>query len=116
MTTNDELTFSLGARLRLVREKAQMSAEDMADAMAISSSTVKNWELGYAKPTPRKVRRWVQIVAQRSDFSVDDLLRFIDIEWVETVHERRRIERRTHSDQPKDSIRCITRSRNLQFA
>jgi transcriptional regulator with XRE-family HTH domain len=107
MSINEELRFSLGARLRLAREKAGLTPEQMAEEMAMSVSSIKNWELGYATPTPRKIRRWASIVAQTGDYTVAEVLDFLDIISVEQAAERRRVERRAPPRQPRDGSTCF---------
>jgi transcriptional regulator with XRE-family HTH domain len=51
MPTRDPRKVALGARIRELREKAEMSRADLATAAGVSVRAIVQWELGEREPS-----------------------------------------------------------------
>jgi transcriptional regulator with XRE-family HTH domain len=96
MTTESFTTF--GDRLRRSRKRAELTPEQMADLLVCRPNAISAWENDRARPADHKLRRWAEIVAERTAYDVEGLLKILDPEMakpVTKINERRRNERRT---------------------
>jgi DNA-binding transcriptional regulator YiaG/predicted GIY-YIG superfamily endonuclease len=53
---------SLAGRLRRARQAASLTQEEVARAITVNVRTVTRWESGVAKPRPRALRRFAEVV------------------------------------------------------
>ena len=51
-----------GTRIKTFRTRAKMTAEQLADALQISKSSVRNWECGLTRPDPEFLYRMFTIL------------------------------------------------------
>lgn len=72
------LTF--GDRLRRTRKDAGLDAERMGDLLLCGRNVIGAWENDHRRPTTRKLRRWAEIVAERTAYDVDAVLLFLGVE------------------------------------
>lgn len=99
MAKHPEITF--GDRLRRSRIDAELGVEEMAELLLCGRNAIGRWEADRNRPPARKLRRWAEIVADRTDYETEALLGFLGVEPVTGITDRRRNERRT---QPKRKI------------
>lgn len=95
--TNEPFT-TFGDRLRRSRKRAELTPEQMADLLVCRPNAISAWENDRARPADHKLRRWAEIVAERTPYDVEGLLKILDPEMakpVTRINERRRNERRT---------------------
>lgn len=53
--------MTFGQRIRQARKRANMSAEDLADAMCVSRVTVYHWEKGIRNMPAKRTRRLLDV-------------------------------------------------------
>ncbi len=54
---------------RLIREKAGVSLQRLADELEVEPSTVLRWERGQTAPRPRTLIRYVQLLTQLEELA-----------------------------------------------
>lgn len=101
MKTTTQLTFTFGNRLQRSRELADIGVQQMADLFFVSRSAIANWEAGRNLPSPVKIQRWADLVAERTGNTVAEVLKFLDPPTPVVTHERRGAERRHPRKQSK---------------
>lgn len=94
---------------------AKLSTIEMARLLFMSRNIVNNWEKDENRPSDLKLQQWAEVIARHSDYTVDGLLRFLEIEPepVTDITDRRRNERRTRR---RPTIACIDTAPFVPFA
>ena len=59
--TIDQLTFTLGDRLRKAREVANISASEMAIHLGVHRNTISNFEHDHTEPKLVYLREWASV-------------------------------------------------------
>ena len=54
------VTWSLGKRMQVIRQAANLEQRDMAERLGVSRSTISNWERGHVEPTFSQVVRYAK--------------------------------------------------------
>lgn len=92
--------FTFGDRLRRLRLDAGLGTEEMGELLLTGRNSVGRWEGDRNPPPPRKLRRLVEIVAERTPYQPDTVRTFLGMAPVTDIAERRRSERRVASRLP----------------
>jgi hypothetical protein len=72
----------------------------MGDLLLSGRNSVGRWEGDRSRPPARKLRRWVEIVAERTTYEPDSVVQFLGLPPVIELDERRRMDRRKPPQSP----------------
>ena len=89
-----------GSRIKAFRIRAGMSAEDLANALQISKSSVRNWECGLTRPDPEFLYRMFSILSVEPNefFGIKGIGTFMDAKERSLLNVYRSLDQRGRMD------------------
>jgi transcriptional regulator with XRE-family HTH domain len=75
MTMLNDTGISLGKRLRIARQMADLEQSEIAAILGVARTTVSTWERGQTEPSATNFVRWAQVTNQPLEWLAEGIAR-----------------------------------------